>query len=87
MMRSMPAAYVVVGNAIPNPGYVRREELSISFSQDEGKTWTPPQVFARNKAGRASYPHVFEHSPGELWITTMQGRLRVSLREEDFLNQ
>ena len=78
---------VLVWNAIPNPGYVRREELSISFSEDEGKTWTRPQVFARNKGGRVSYPHVFEHSPGELWITTMQGRLRVSLREKDFLRE
>ncbi len=72
-------------NAIPNPGFVRREELSISFSEDDGRTWTPAQVIARNKGGRVSYPHLFEVEPGVLWISTMQGRLRVELREADFL--
>jgi lysophospholipase L1-like esterase len=85
MKRLASGRLVLLWNAIPNEGYVRREELSISLSEDDGKTWTPPQVFARNKGGRVSYPHLFEHSPGELWITTMQGSLRASLKEADFL--
>lgn len=68
-----------------------REELSIAFSDDEGKTWTTPVVIARrqNQKGSrwVSYPYVFEHSPGELWITTMQGGLRASLNESDFVSK
>jgi sialidase-1 len=29
--------------------------------------------------------NVFEAKPGELWITTMQGILRVRLYEKDFI--
>ena len=71
-----------------------REELSISFSEDDGKTWSKPVVIARDspapggkppRRGVVSYPYVFERRPGELWITTMQGKLRISLRENDFI--
>ena len=85
MKRLASGRLVLLWNAIPNPGFKRREELSISFSDDDGKTWAPPQVFARNKGGRVSYPHLFEHHPGELWITTMQGTLRAGLKEKSFL--
>ncbi|NND07329.1 MAG: exo-alpha-sialidase [Saprospiraceae bacterium] len=61
-----------------------REELSIMFSEDDGKSWSQPIVFAKHTT-RISYPYVFEATPGELWITTMQGGLRVKLMEEDFL--
>ena len=72
----------------------RREALSIAFSEDDGVTWTTPEVIAANplpegqrdgSAHWVSYPYVFEVSPGRLWITTMQGGLRAQLREEDFL--
>lgn len=69
-----------------------REELSIAFSDDDGASWTKPVVIAHARDTSASgsrrwvsYPYVFEKSPGELWITTMQGGLRMSLREEDFV--
>lgn len=70
-----------------------REELSIAFSEDDGYTWSDPRVIAkidrRRKMGpplrRISYPYLFEINPGELWITTMQGGLRVKLNEEDFI--
>lgn len=69
-----------------------REELSISFSEDNGKSWATPQVIAKIDTENSyeppvkwiSYPYVFEHSPGELWVTTMQGGLRVKLLEKDF---
>lgn len=68
-----------------------REELSLAFSDDEGKSWSDPVVIARfrdddRKGGRRwiSYPYVFEEQPGEVWITTMQGGLRVALSESDF---
>ncbi len=85
MKRLASGRLVLLWNALPSSGFKRREELFISFSSDEGKTWSPGQVIARNKGGRVSYPHVFEHRPGELWITTMQGTLRVSLKERDFI--
>jgi len=64
-----------------------REELSVAFSDDEGKTWTQPTVLAKtSKAGSwISYPYVFEAHPGELWITTMQGGLRIKLYEKNFI--
>jgi sialidase-1 len=61
-----------------------REELAIAFSDDDGKTWSKPVVIAREPGKWLSYPHVYEHRPGELWITTGQGGLRVRLREADF---
>ena len=62
-----------------------REELALTVSSDEGKTWTKPVVLARNKGSRVSYPYAFEHRPGELWATTMQGGLRIGLTLADFV--
>ena len=71
----------------------RREELSVAFSENDGVTWTAPQVIARNPvpAGARegaywiSYPYVFEPRPGTLWISTMQGPVRAALREDDWV--
>ncbi len=69
-----------------------REELSLALSDDDGQTWTTPAVIAHRhdtiKPGGArwlAYPYVFEAKPGELWITTMQGGLRVKIQEADFV--
>ena len=67
-------------------GSWNREELSVAFSADDGKTWTKPVVVAREPGKWISYPAVYEHRPGELWITTGQGNLRIGLREADFAN-
>lgn len=56
------------GPASEGPASWHREELSIAFSDDDGKTWTKPFVLARQKDGQLSYPYVFERRPGELWI-------------------
>jgi sialidase-1 len=61
-----------------------REELSISFSEDECETWSPPVVIARNPGGEVSYPRVFEASPGVLWVTTHRWALRIRLQEGEF---
>lgn len=74
-------------SAIPNEGFKRREELSVAFSDDDGQTWTRPVVIARNPTGRVSYPYLFEYAPGVLWVTTMQGRFRGSLKEGDFFRE
>jgi hypothetical protein len=71
----------------------RREQLSMAFSEDDGRTWTEPVVVAydpmqpgdKEPQHRLSYPYVYEHVPGELWVTTMQGPLRIKLLEDDFL--
>jgi len=71
----------------------RRDQLSIAFSENDGTTWTTPQLIAvnpvpegkRESAYWISYPYVFEPGPGRLWVSTMQGRLSVELREQDFI--
>lgn len=78
---------ILIWNAIPNKGFVRREELSVAFSSDEGKTWTPPLVIAKNPSGRVSYPYMFESKPGVLWITTMQGNFRGSMKVDDLYRE
>ncbi|QDT98699.1 sialidase family protein [Gimesia aquarii] len=72
----------------------RREELSIAFSDDECKSWSKPIIIARDltpsgqkRENRVSYPYVLEVKPGQLWITTMQGPVRLTLKEEDFLTK
>ena len=62
-----------------------REELSIAFSSDECATWSPPRVIAGSygPGGRLSYPYIYERRPGELWITTMQGGLRMKVNVDD----
>jgi len=62
-----------------------REELFIAFSSDECATWSSPRVVAGNygAGGRVSYPYIYERRPGELWITTMQGGLRMKIKLDD----
>ena len=73
-----------------------REELSLSFSDDDGVTWTSPVVIARQKGGQLSYPYLFERRPGEIWIIAgfafRSGwqnplPLRIRLDEEQFLRE
>lgn len=75
----------------------QREELSMMLSDDEGKSWTKPVVIAKNHLQPKytlqnawdskkwlSYPLVFEASPGELWITTGFGGLKIRVNEKDY---
>lgn len=61
-----------------------RGELSVAFSEDEGATWSAPVVVARQPGASLAYPYLFERVPGEVWLTTMQGGVRVSIKEDDF---
>jgi hypothetical protein len=61
-----------------------RAELAIAFSEDEGKTWSKPTILARQEGKWLAYPYLFEIEPGRLWITTMQGPVRIEAREGDF---
>lgn len=62
-----------------------REELSMAFSGDDGKTFSPPVVIARREKAWLSYPRLLEVEPGEMWLTTMQGGLALRIRERDFI--
>lgn len=73
----------------------QRDELSIMSSMDEGKTWTEPIIIAKmNKysdfehkhwtSRQLSYPHLFEPTPGVIWVTTEAGSLRAKITEEFF---
>ena len=62
-----------------------RGELSACLSGDDGKTWTVPVVVARQAGASLAYPYVYERKPGELWLTTMQGGIRITLNEADLL--
>jgi len=72
-----------------------REELSIAFSTDECRTWSAPVVIAANyirpDAGKGrpwvSYPYLYERRPGEFWVTTMQGGLRMKIDQSDIVAQ
>lgn len=62
-----------------------RVELSLAFSEDETATWSKPVIVAANyvPGGRVSYPYLYERKPGEMWITTMQGGLRIKVNTAD----
>jgi sialidase-1 len=64
-----------------------RQELSIMFSEDEGMNWSIPTVIAKTTKPKSqlTYPYVLEKNPGEIWITTMFGELRMTLLESDFI--
>lgn len=65
-----------------------RKELSAAFSEDDGKSWSRPQIIATAPKGKAqdiSYPFLFEVAPGEFWLTTMRGGLAVKFKEADFI--
>ena len=95
MVRLASGRVALVWNRFADPvrKLGRREELSIAFSNNDGVTWTVPHVIAVNRTPKGaregtfwiSYPYIFEPTPGRLWISTMQGNLRVALNEADFI--
>lgn len=78
------------------PSSWHREELSIAFSEDDGKTWTKPIVLARQPGGQLSYPYLFERRPGEIWVIAGFAfrkvwqdplPLRLKVYEEEFVRE
>jgi len=68
------------------PASWHRQELSLAFSGDDGKTWTRPVVIARRPKGGLAYPYLFEPRPGKLWVTTrFSHHVYLSLSEADFV--
>jgi hypothetical protein len=65
-----------------------RQEVSIAFSEDDGKTWSSPQVIVRKQDYGASYPYLFELEPGRIWLSTQYCyRMALTLAERDFVGQ
>jgi hypothetical protein len=60
------------GQGLLYPASRHREELSIAFSEDEGKSWTQPDVFTRGE--RVCYPQIWERRPGEIWVSYVAGK-------------
>lgn len=67
----------------------KRDELALAFSTDDARTWSAPVIIAAdypqarpaNHWWRVAYPYLFEVRPGEFWITTMQGDVRLRLAQ------
>jgi len=63
-----------------------RQELSIAFSEDDGETWSSPQVIIRKQDYGASYPYLFELESGRIWLSTNYCYLMaLTLAERDFV--
>lgn len=67
------------------PAVNQRKQLSIAFSIDDGQSWSGPAVVASVQSLEVSYPFLYEHPTGKLWLTTMRGPLRASLDPRDFI--
>lgn len=50
------------------PASWHRDELSLAFSEDDGRTWSVPTVIVRRQ-GAAAYPSAIERRPGEIWLS------------------
>jgi hypothetical protein len=74
-------------NFSASPVSMHREEISIMFSEDDGKHWSKPVVIGKTTEPKTqiAYPYLFEKKPGELWISFAFSKLRISLYEKDFI--
>jgi len=70
------------------PASWHRQELSLAFSEDDGKSWTDPVVIVRRPKDELSYPYLFEPKPGHLWVTTrFSFHVCLGLKEADFVGE
>ena len=76
---------VVVWNDLPKEIPMQRGELSIAYSEDEGRTWSPPVIIASDPKMRIAYPYIYEPKPGEIWITTTFETVAFCLKESDLI--
>ena len=66
----------------------QRDELSLMYSDDDGKTWSSPVIIAAKPPPSTglnwvSYPYLFEQTKGLLLITSMRGNLKIAIKEDD----
>jgi hypothetical protein len=50
------------------PASWHRDELSLAFSSDDGRTWSEPRIILRGER-LVSYPSAFERREGEIWVS------------------
>ena len=88
-----PERNVLSGSTSPILFQKVRHRVSSALLQWRGQSWSDPVVIARSQLPTDSkqrrwiaYPYVFEHQPGKIWLTTMQGDLRVELLENEFVD-
>lgn len=68
------------------PASWHRDELSLAFSSDDGRTWSEPKIILRG-ATLVAYPFALERRDGEIWISlNHKGHQSFSFREADFVN-
>ena len=68
------------------PASWHRDELSLAFSSDDGRTWSTPKVILRGEA-LVSYPFAFERRDGEIWISlNHKGHQAFSFLEKDLVD-
>lgn len=67
------------------PASWHRDELSLAFSEDDGRTWSEPKIILRGE-GLVSYPYAFERRDGEIWLSlNHKGRQSFSFHEADLI--
>ncbi len=65
-----------------------RNELSIAFSDDDGTTWSPPEVIIRKQDYGIAYPYLFELEPGRIWLSTnFCYKMALTFAERDFVGR
>lgn len=65
-----------------------RQELSIAFSEDDGETWSSPEVIIRKQDYGISYPYLFELEPGRIWLSTgFCYLMALTFNERDFVGR
>ena len=70
------------------PSSWQRDELSLMYSDDDGKTWSSPVIIAANITPTdnpwrnwITYPYVYEITKGMIWIST--DAIKMAVRESD----
>ena len=73
-------------NVCDRPAVWHRQELSVAFSEDDGGTWTEPEVVMRWPGKSVAYPFILERRPGVIWVMSrFTSRVGVCLQEENLV--
>ena len=92
MARLADGRIALLWNAPPRHDPKSRIEPRGACRSPSPKTKPPPgrslssSPRTTNRRARVSYPYLYERKPGELWITTMQGGLRMKINVADLAN-
>jgi hypothetical protein len=62
-----------------------REEASLRYSKDGGRSWSKPKMFARLPGGQLAYITLFEVSPGLVWAFSGVSAANMEITVSDFV--